>query len=147
MEWFFWWDVKAAEAKAKAAISFPWYSGLLLAITKNAVVPWLCCIIKIFSCSICLIMWSIIAGTSYVPISFQLYKRINCHVIKIQRLNQNQNLGYILISGYSNYTWTSRNLGRRCWNETKFFRELPRTLPNCTLYPSSANIRHVFNCK
>ena len=67
-------DMKTAGAKVERAITFSWYSGRLLAITKNAVPPWLCVTIKIFCCFVCSIMWSIIAGRSYIPISCQLIR-------------------------------------------------------------------------
>ena len=69
-------DIKTAGAKAERAIIFSWYSGRSLVITKNAAPPWLCVIIKIFSCFVCSVMWSIIAGRSYIPISCQLYDQL-----------------------------------------------------------------------
>ena len=104
-------DMKTAGAIGKEAITFSRYSGLSLAITKNAVLPWLCDIIKIFFCSVCAVMWSIIAGISYIPISFQLYIQTNYYQSKITWSSG------ISFNVYLLHTWISKNLGLK-WSSS-----------------------------
>ena len=101
-------DIKTAEAKADVAISFSWYSGCLLAITKNAVPPWLCVTTKIFSCSVCSVMWSLLVDPTFRFLTNCMNGSI---IVKIQWFD----LWRQILT--NSYTWTPKIL-RRKWSDS-----------------------------